>query len=685
MVSEAMRSGFAASGPRRSVHEVRCSSGPSPSVLACVIRGAARQALVALAICRQFDYAECVCRGPAAVFVLVLGLIQDCGFMSSDPASSKPGKEDVTAQAGRPEDAVETPQVSTGPDESAVPVAPQFQAGSAESGATDGIGPSAATAEKSAADVSSSEASAAQEPEPGPLQEHLADPTDESATPVGAEQPGKSVGIGAEQTDQESLTAAPAATESTQVSRIRERLISQQTAEETDRAVGSVDLAEVEGSLPSPVRTGPIDLPPETRLDESLEAEIAVAMSQSEGNEPAATQVADESADAPATIEPSTAEVHQGQKLKGTVQQIHADNVFIDVGLRQSAMVSLRQFESGKHPSVGQQLEVIVVREDPDEGLIHVNMPRGRSRLSGKWDEISVGQVVDSLVKGANKGGLEVTVGGLRAFLPASQVDLGYVSSLESWVGQRLRVQITEVNQKKRNLVVSRRALLQAERAEGEKDFWKDTEVGQTFTGTVKTIKDYGAFVDLGAIDGFLHIGEISWSRIRHANEVLQEGQQVDVKVLSLDPDKKRVGLGMRQLTQNPWVGAEDKWAIGRTVSGRVTRTADYGAFVELEPGVEGMAHISELAWRRVRSVSDVLQVDQVADFKVLEIDRKRKRIALSLKALQDKPESPQSESTSSESASDDVPRRKRTGPLKGGTGQAESTGGLFGNPSDFS
>jgi small subunit ribosomal protein S1 len=246
-----------------------------------------------------------------------------------------------------------------------------------------------------------------------------------------------------------------------------------------------------------------------------------------------------------------------------------------------------------------------------------------------------------------------------------------------------MTVQITEVNAKKRNLVVSRRALLQAERAEGEGEFWSGVEVGQDFKGVVKTLKDYGAFVNIGPVDGFLHIGEISWSRINHPKDVLAEGQEVDVKILKLDADKKRISLGMKQLAQNPWSHASEQYAQGRTVSGKVTRITEFGAFVELEPGLEGMVHISELAWRRVGSVGEILKVGETRDFQVVEVDTKRKRVSLSLKALEKRPEPPKSEKPEEPEPAPVEPRKPRNTNLRGGTGSSSGRG-MFGNPSDF-
>jgi len=350
--------------------------------------------------------------------------------------------------------------------------------------------------------------------------------------------------------------------------------------------------------------------------------------------------------------------------------------VFVDVGGRSPAVVALRQFDKVE-PVVGDEIELVIEQFDTDEGLIIANLPGGKRRLGGDWSAVVPGLIVDCVVSKTNPGGLEVDVGGLRGFLPAGQVDLAYVEDLEPFVGQKLTVQIVEADPRRRELVVSRRAMLEVERRDAEQTMWKQLEEGQTLKGTVKTIKDFGAFVDLGGVDGLLHIGEIAWTRIGHPSDVLSEGQKIDVKVLGIDHEERRISLGMRQLTEDPWLAAAATYASGQTVSGKVTKTTDFGAFVELEPGVEGLVHISELAHRHVRHVTEVLHEGQQVDVQVLEVDHDRKRIGLSLKALVE----PAEETT------DDVPdrpaiERRDRSELQGGTGS--DSGSLFGEPGEF-
>ncbi len=460
------------------------------------------------------------------------------------------------------------------------------------------------------------------------------------------------------------------------------------------RAVGSIGseveteamaLAAASEATAAVVASGPIgqiELPPKNEsLEDGLEKEIEAAMS---GQMVAPTQPpagAKTPSSTGADLPESEDQLESGTKLKAKVQSVTSEDVFCEVGYRSPGVLPARQFPQGKQPRVGEEFLVIVEKYDPENSVILVNLPKATRKARGNWDELNVGQITECIVNKTNKGGLEVTVGGMRAFLPASQVDLGFVSSMESLVGQKLTVQITELNPAKRNLVVSRRAVMIAERKELAGAFWEKVEVGQQFSGTVKTIKDYGVFIDLGGADGFLHIGEMSWTRVKHPSEVLQEGQQCDVVVLSLDREKQKIGLGMRQLAHNPWGSVTTTYAIGKEVTGKVTRTTDFGAFVELEPGVEGLIHISEIDHQRIRKVTDVVNVGQEVQAQVLEVAPDRQRISLSMKALKQKPEKPKDEDLSP--GKGEAYERKRKEPLRGGT-TTGGGGGLFGNPGDF-
>jgi len=423
---------------------------------------------------------------------------------------------------------------------------------------------------------------------------------------------------------------------------------------------------------------GPVEVPRSESLEADLEAEINAAMTGA--MVPPAAQPGDQSI-ADTVLPVSEDQLEPGTKLKAKVQSLNAESVFCEIGFRSPGMLPIKQFPPGKHPREGEEFLVVVDKYDTENGVVLISLPKATRRPRGNWEELAIGQIVDCVVNKTNKGGLEVTVSNMRAFLPASQVDVGFVASLETYVGQRFPVQVTEVNPAKRNLVVSRRVLVIQERKEKAGVFWEQVEVGQQYAGTVKTLKDYGAFIDLGGVDGFLHVGEMSWTRIKHPSDLLQEGLAVDVVVLSLDREKQKIGLGMRQLAQNPWNLAVDKYAVGNTASGKVTRLSDFGAFIELEAGVEGLIHISELDHKRVKRVGDVLSVGQEVQVQVLEVNPERQRISLSLKALKAKPEEPKDEDMAP--GKGQAYERKRKEPLRGGTG-SQGGGGLFGNPGDF-
>ena len=529
-------------------------------------------------------------------------------------------------------------------------------------------------ADSAAPAIPASETGSSPDAMPSPVASETTAPVAASQPPIEAQQPP----VDAAQPPESGILAqaeAAMVAEGGAITRVREKMAS--ASEPQPQQPEHVTQRQGQGSKPAAV-----EIPTADALDASVEAEISAALSDNAGAMPEAVIVPGGETD----DDGDTKTVVQGTKVRGTVQAIHGGEVFLDAGLRHNVVLSLTQFPNDKHPNVGDQLDVIIDAKDAD-GLIKGRIPRARHRAGGNWDSLAVGQVVDCHVSAVNKGGLQVMVSNLRAFLPASQVELGFAGNLESFIGQKLTVQITEVNAKKRNLVVSRRALLQAERAEGEGEFWAKVEVGQDHSGTVKTLKDYGAFVNIGPVDGFLHIGEISWTRINHPKDVLTEGQQVDVKILKLDAEKKRISLGMKQLAQNPWTSASERYAPQSTVSGKVTRISEFGAFIELEPGLEGMVHISELAWRRVGSVGEVLKVGETHDFQVVEVDPKRKRVSLSLKALEKRPEPPQSEqrNRAPEPEAPPEPKRPRNENLRGGKGTPGSSGrGMFGNPSDF-
>ena len=323
-------------------------------------------------------------------------------------------------------------------------------------------------------------------------------------------------------------------------------------------------------------------------------------------------------------------------------------------------------------------LEVAVSRFNPAEGLYELTLPGGAVAV-GDWSEVSEGMVVDARVTGHNKGGLECEVSKLRGFIPASQVSMYRVEDMSQFVDQKFTCVVTEVNPEKRNLVLSRRAVLEREKAEAKEGLLASLEVGKSLEGTVRSLQSFGAFVDLGGVDGLVHISQLSWDRLKHADEVLEIGQKIKVKILKIDPQTGKIGLGFRDLSENPWEHVARDFPTRATAKGRVSRVTEFGAFVRLAPGVEGLVHISELSHKRVFRVTDVLTEGQEVEVLVMAVDPEQQRISLSLKALEAKA-APAAKEASEETAEPvvAVAPKKRKVPLQGGMG-GPATGEKFG------
>jgi small subunit ribosomal protein S1 len=358
---------------------------------------------------------------------------------------------------------------------------------------------------------------------------------------------------------------------------------------------------------------------------------------------------------------------------KGKVFAVRGNDVFLDVpGGRSQGVLSLEQFPEGP-PAVGSEVDIHIEGYDRDNGLLLLS--RKGAAVRADWSSVAEGMIVEARVTEANKGGLAVDVNSIRGFMPISQIDLYRVENTDQFVNQRLRCVVVEVNPHERNLVVSRRALLEKEREEAREKLWQELAEGQIREGVVRSVKDFGAFVDLGGVDGLLHVSEMSWERSRKATELVELGQRVKVVVLGVDRDTRRVSLGAKQLTASPWDNVDANYPLSSVVKGKVTRLMEFGAFVELEPGIEGLVHISELAPHRVRRANEVVQPGQEVSVMVLGIDREQRRISLSLKAAAPS-ESEEPEEEAEETPAEVKPTRPRTTPLRGGTG--EGLGDLF-------
>jgi small subunit ribosomal protein S1 len=352
---------------------------------------------------------------------------------------------------------------------------------------------------------------------------------------------------------------------------------------------------------------------------------------------------------------------------KGKVFRIHGQDVFIDLpGGRTQGVLPLLQFPEGP-PALGTEIEVTIEGFDGANGVMLLS--RKGAAVEADWSSVAAGMTVEARVTATNKGGLSVDVNGIRGFMPISQIDLYRVDDPEQFVNQRLLCLVTEVNPEERNLVVSRRALLEKQREETRDKLWNELAEGQIRQGIVRSIKDFGAFVDLGGVDGLLHVSEMSWQRVQDPLTIVQPGQTVKVIVLKIDHERRKVSLGLKQLTASPWDNIGEKYHVGDIVTGKVSRLMDFGAFVELEPAVEGLIHISELAPQRVFRVTDIVKPEQEVQIKVLSVDPAQRRISLSLKAAQIKEPEPAAEEPEPEPEVPAKPPRPRTTPLRGGTG----------------
>lgn len=372
-------------------------------------------------------------------------------------------------------------------------------------------------------------------------------------------------------------------------------------------------------------------------------------------------------------------ELSAESRVTGRIAKIHREDVFVDLGGRNQGIVPLRQFD--QPPEEGVEIELLVVRFDAEEGLYDLSRPTAAVDV-GNWDEVTEGQIIEVTVTGSNKGGLECQVAGIRGFIPMGQVSIYRVENPEELVGQRLACVVTEASRERRNLVLSHRAVMERERNEQRDKLLAELAPGQLREGVVRSLKDFGAFVDLGGVDGLVHISQLSWDRVNHPSEVLEVGQKVKVRIEKFDKETGKVSLSYREVGSNPWQNVAAKYPVGARATGNVSRLMDFGAFVKLEPGVEGLIHVSELAHGRVFRVSDVLSEGQEVEVKILSVDPEKQRIGLSLKALMAPPEKPGQQKPAEEDlplpADAPKPPKKKAANLKGGIG-GPSGGQQFG------
>jgi small subunit ribosomal protein S1 len=333
--------------------------------------------------------------------------------------------------------------------------------------------------------------------------------------------------------------------------------------------------------------------------------------------------------------------IKQGEIVMGTVRSIHDGIVVVDIGFKSEGAIPLSEF--GDPPAIeeGDEIEVFLESIEDQEG--QVVLSKTKADFMRVWDRIKDAYDSDQIVEGRLmrriKGGIVVDLFGVDAFLPGSQIDIKQVKNFDQFLGNVYPFRIIKLNKNRRNIVISRRVVLEEERSRLRKQILATLEVGQVRQGSVKNITDFGAFIDLGGLDGLLHITDIAWGRVGHPSEVLSIGEEVEVKVLNYDEKRERISLGMKQLQDHPWKGVEEKYPVDSKVIGKVVSITDYGAFVELEQGVEGLVHISEMSWtQHIRHPSKLVSISDEVEVMVLRVDQEGQKISLGLKQVQPDP-----------------------------------------------
>ena len=339
-------------------------------------------------------------------------------------------------------------------------------------------------------------------------------------------------------------------------------------------------------------------------------------------------------------IAKSFRDFREGSIVKGHVLEIRPREVLVDIGYKSEGVIPASEFDDVEDLQVGDEVEVLLERLEDDQGMVKLSKEKAAHKQN--WDKIVKVFQGDGLIKGkvkaVVKGGLTVNIG-VEAFLPASQIDIVPPKDLQQFVGNTYDFKIVKVNDDRKNVVLSRRELIEQERAEKRQKFLDGVKIGSTVHGTVKNLTDFGAFIDLDGMDGLLHITDMTWGRLGHPSELLKVGQELEVVVLDINKEKERVSLGLKQTQKNPWDKIEERFPIGTNVKGKITNLVPYGAFVELEEGVEGLIHVSELSWtKRITRPSDVLNIGQEVEAVVLGVNKEEQKISLGVRQLETNP-----------------------------------------------
>ncbi len=334
-------------------------------------------------------------------------------------------------------------------------------------------------------------------------------------------------------------------------------------------------------------------------------------------------------------------DIKEGSVVAGKIIAIRANDVLVDIGYKSEGILSKSDFAPDAEINVGDEIEVYLERLEDENGMVQIS--KKRADLMRNWtsvvDSCEEGSLVEGIVRSRVKGGLIVDVQGVDAFLPGSQIDVVPVRDLDQFVGNTYQFKILKINDDRRNIVVSRRSLIEENRKESRQKLMSEIEANQVRTGVVKNITDFGAFVDLDGADGLLHVTDMSWGRINHPSEMLKVGQEIKVMILGIDTEKERISLGMKQCSENPWERIDEKYPIGSRIHGKVVNVAPYGAFIALEDGVEGLVHVSEMSWtKRVARAADVVNVGDEVDAVVLSISKDDQKISLGMRQVDANP-----------------------------------------------
>jgi small subunit ribosomal protein S1 len=352
----------------------------------------------------------------------------------------------------------------------------------------------------------------------------------------------------------------------------------------------------------------------------------------------------DEPEDFQTLYEESLKTLEEGQILRGTVIDITPDHVTVDVGYKSEGQIPMEEFlkrDKKLDVKIGDRIDVLLEKKESEEGLL--TLSKEKADKIKVWRDISrscrEGEVLEGEIVGKVKGGLSVDIGRILAFLPGSQIDLKPIRNLDALIGQRMKFKVIKFNRKRNNIVLSRRVLLDEERKRLREETLKSLKEGDIVEGTVKNLTDYGAFIDLGGMDGLLHITDISWGRIGHPSEKLSVGDRIKVKVLHFDQEKEKVSLGLKQALPDPWESVPQRYRVGSRTKGKVVNVTDYGVFVELEEGVEGLVHISELTWsKKTKHPSKIVHIGDTIEVMVLDCDPAKRRISLGMKQVEPNP-----------------------------------------------